>query len=160
MIDFAVLLAKPSLVASRTFLQCILQISTSFKSTLKHVATIRVSSLFLKLLFKTCVACNMPGAMQKIRMPEVGRHTQSQMSHICSKITKFAGMSISSLPHCLWPSNLAGGVLPCHEELPLIKLLDPSMSHDIKCFISPLALDQWPRNMAKHWLFHVRVFHP
>ena len=43
-----------------------------------------------------------------------------------------------------------GGVLPCHEELPLIKLLDPSMSHDIKCFISPLALDQWPRNMAKH----------
>ena len=107
-IDFPVLLAKPSLVASRTFLQCILQISTSFKSTLKHLTTIRVSSLFLKLLFKTSVACDMPGAMQKIRMPEVGRHIQSQMSHICSKITKFAGTSISPLPHCLWPSNLAG----------------------------------------------------
>ena len=29
--------------------------------------------------------------------------------------------------HQIWQ----GGVIPCHEELPLIKLLDPSMSHDI-----------------------------
>ena len=48
-----------------------------------------------------------------------------------------------------------GKVVIYHEELPLIKLLDPSimwfckvMWH-VKYFISPLALDQWPSNMAR-----------
>ena len=46
-----------------------------------------------------------------------------------------------------------GKVVTYHEELPLIKLLHPSimwifenMQH-IKCFISPLAPDQWPQNI-------------
>ena len=44
-----------------------------------------------------------------------------------------------------------------HEELPLIKLLPPStwlckvMWH-AKYFAFPLALDQWPSNLARWWL--------
>ena len=43
----------------------------------------------------------------------------------------------------------------CHEELPLIKLFDPSITWfckvmwHVQYFISPLALDQWPSNMAR-----------
>ena len=48
-----------------------------------------------------------------------------------------------------------GKVVIYLEELPLIKLLDPSITWfckvtwHVKCFISPFALDQWPSNMAR-----------
>ena len=48
----------------------------------------------------------------------------------------------------------SGKLVTYHEELPLIKLLDPS-NHVVlisnlkfKYFISPLELDQWPSNMG------------
>ena len=49
-------------------------------------------------------------------------------------------------------------VVTYNEELLLIKLLGPSItlfcevSWYIKCFISLLAIDQWPPNMTKWWL--------
>ena len=48
-----------------------------------------------------------------------------------------------------------GKVVIYLEELPLIKLLDPSITWfckvtwHVKYFISPFALDQWPSNMAR-----------
>ena len=48
-----------------------------------------------------------------------------------------------------------GRVVTYNENLPLIKSHDPSITwsceamRQIKYFISPLALDQWPPNMAR-----------
>ena len=48
-----------------------------------------------------------------------------------------------------------GRVVTYHKEFPLVKLLDPSVTcfcdvtWYIKYFTSPLALDQWPPNVAK-----------
>ena len=54
--------------------------------------------MFLKLLFETRVAHAMPCAIQKI-IADISRHIQPRISHICCKITVFAGMFKSPLPH-------------------------------------------------------------
>ena len=58
-----------------------------------------------------------------------------------------------------------GKVATDHEELPAMKLLDPSVTYFcevtwyIKYFTSLFAIDHWPPNMASWWLT-VRGFHP
>ena len=71
--------------------------------------------------------------------------------------------SIFLLPQYLWPKN--SRLMTSNAELPLIKLHHPSIMRfcevtwQIKYFLSPLVLDQWPPNMVRWWL-PVRVLHP
>ena len=53
--------------------------------------------MFFKLLFETCVAHDMPCALEKITMVEVTGHIQPRASSFCDKTTVFARMFISTL---------------------------------------------------------------
>ena len=90
-------------------------------------------------------------ALQPLKTWDLHYHTACSQQNLTWMVTYHEGRS-SLKSHA-------------HEELLVMKLLDCSISRfwevtwHIKYFISPLALDQWPSNMVRWWLF-MRDFHP